>query len=91
MGAAGPYAAHNLFRAKILRDDVPHTLRFEIPVERDAGRPPLTTPPAAADRFRVFMRLRLVDPAKKDALVIEEIPRRPPGRVSCAGQEGSQR
>jgi hypothetical protein len=74
-----------------LRDDAPHTLRFEIPVERDAGRPPLTTPTTVADRFRVFMRLRLVDPAKKDVLVIEEIPRRPPGRASCAGQEGSQR
>jgi hypothetical protein len=74
-----------------LRDDAPHTLRFEIPVERDAGRPPLATPPVVSDRFRVFMRLRLVDPAKKDTLVIDEIPTRAPVRTSCAGQEGSQR
>ena len=47
-----------------LRDASPNTLAFDIPVERDAGQPPLGTTALLTPVFRVYIRVRRFSPAK---------------------------
>ena len=66
-----------------LRDTSPNTLAFDIPVERDAGQPPLGTTALLSPLFRVYIRVRVFQPGKTDPLTIGEFPVRAPADLSC--------
>ena len=77
---AGRPAPAEVFAA---RDAGPETLRFEIPVERDPGRPQLASAAPQAGTFRVFVRLQLFQAGKPDPIVIDGFPRLAPPDVGC--------
>jgi type VI secretion system protein ImpL len=64
-------------------DLTPTMLRFDVPVERDSAQPPLAAPAPPTEIFRVYMRVRLFQHGKPEAIAVEEFPILAPAAAVC--------